>query len=161
VHQPDGTVGASGSFNRRAFARPLAGQRRHSELRRIRQSLRLYQGPAHVSGEILSRLVEHSVQQRRIQHRYAIGSFCIFHRGPSVTFADPAASKPRQHRKSPPQASGERANGSHDVERLGKIPCFAQSYVETRHNRPLAFTMQQGPHPNPAMLWNTNLAAHA
>src|SRR5271165_2765385 len=28
-----------------------------------------------------------------------------------------------------------------------KTPCYAQSSVETRHNTPLAFTMQQGPIP--------------
>ena len=32
--------------------------------------------------------------------------------------------------------------------------CFAHCPQETRHNQPLAFTMQQGPVPTQLMLWN-------
>src|ERR1700757_2309569 len=57
VPEPDRAVGAPAGAYRSPFAGTMAREWHRAELRRVRQSLRLQKGSAHVSGELLPGVV--------------------------------------------------------------------------------------------------------
>ena len=57
VPEPDGAVGAAAGADRSALSGAMARERQRAELRRVRQGVRLQEGPADVSGKLLPGVV--------------------------------------------------------------------------------------------------------